>query len=68
MTRNLSAMACVEMRTPSTDELRREALQRLYRRRDVVDELIQTLELYEQERNPKLAACIPISAGRGWLS
>ncbi len=68
MARHHSALAAVAMPTGTADDLRVQALQRLYRRRDLVDELIQTLEQYEREQAPRLAACIPISVGRGWCS
>jgi len=53
-----------EQRSPSraTDDIRRRALERLYERRATVDELICTLERYQQQR--RQAVCIDISAGR----
>jgi hypothetical protein len=45
------------------DELRMRALQRLYERRDTVDELIEILERYEGQR-PAPAPCVPITVGR----
>jgi hypothetical protein len=68
MARHLQAMATVAMPIGTAEDLRVQALQRLYRRREMVDELIQTLELYQEAERPRKAACVPISAGRGWLS
>jgi len=48
-----------------SDGVRKRALERLYMRRDAVDALIRSLELYQQTEGRK-APCIPISAGRTW--
>jgi len=45
----------------SVNELRRQALDRLYRRRDAVDDLIRSLETYSQTRNTD---CVELSSGR----
>jgi predicted nucleic acid-binding protein len=50
-----------ERHQQATDELRNRALERLYTRRAVVDELIRSLETYERfpvRKGP--AQCIPI--------
>ena len=49
-------------RFTGSDAIRRRALERLYERRATVDELIDSLERYQQQR-PQ-AVCIEISAGR----
>lgn len=46
------------------DAFRRRALERLYERWNVVDNLIQSLEDYQREGGEQLAKCIPITAGR----
>jgi hypothetical protein len=46
------------------DAFRRRALERLYERWSVVDNLIQSLEDYQREGGRQLAECIPINAGR----
>jgi len=43
----------------SVNELRRQALVRLYQRRDVVDDLIRSLETYS-EMKENLANCIDL--------
>jgi hypothetical protein len=52
----------------ASDEVRLRALLRLYERRETVNELISVLEKYEQERMPRRAPCIDISAARKCLS
>jgi len=44
--------------------LRREALERLYRRRETVDNLIRSLEDYQDGRVSARAACLDINAAR----
>ena len=51
-------------RRSSEDALRQEALERLYRRREVVDDLIQRFEEYELVSQPRKATVIPFTAGR----
>jgi hypothetical protein len=46
---------------PAAEEMRFRALERLYVRREAVDELIRSLEGYE-EATTRLAPCVPISA------
>ena len=46
------------------NELRREALARLYERRDAVDNLIRSLEDYQRSRVETRPSCIDISVAR----
>jgi hypothetical protein len=46
----------------SVDSLRLEALERLYERRLTLENLIQALENYQQNRQARMAECIDISA------
>ena len=46
------------------DDIRRRALERLYERRDTVDELILALENYLEYRRDSRAPCVSISAAR----
>ena len=52
-----------EVAVPADDAVRLRALERLYLRREAVDALIRSLEVYQQAGDRK-APCIPISAGR----
>jgi hypothetical protein len=52
------------VRASSADAIRRRALERLYERRDAVEDLIQSLEGYEQCHKARRAACIEFSASR----
>jgi hypothetical protein len=52
----------------SIDSLRRRALERLYERRDAVDELIGCLERYEEAKSGKRAPVVEISAAVKLLS
>jgi hypothetical protein len=59
------AAACVMPRQTNCDDaVRRRALERLYERWSVVDNLIQSLEDYQREGGGQLAECISINAGR----
>jgi hypothetical protein len=50
---------------PAVDEgARLRALERLYLRREVVDELIRSLETYKETGERRHAPCIPISGAR----
>ena len=51
-------------RFTGSDAIRRRALERLYERRATVDDLIDSLERYQQERQQTLAPCIDITVGR----
>ena len=51
-------------RDPMTDDIRQRALERLYERRDTVDELIFALENYLADRRASRAPCISINAVR----
>jgi hypothetical protein len=53
-------------RSIASDALRRRALERLYERRETLNELIATLQRYQDERRRLLAPCIDISAARKW--
>ena len=52
------------IRRLSMDSLRLRALESLYRRRDAVDDLIHSLEEYEDVSLPRRGDVLPISAGR----
>jgi hypothetical protein len=45
-----------------SDQIRLRALERLYERRDAVDELIGSLERYEDRQQSTRAECIMITA------
>ena len=60
------AISIASYRDRHSDDVRRRALERLYERRATVDELIDVLERYQQERQSTLAPCIDITAGRTW--
>ena len=72
MARSLPAPAIAETLFPAIDdEIRLAALDRLYTRRETVDELIRSLELYELEKRSqspgrRLAPCIPINVSPKW--
>ena len=55
-----------ENRASVSDSIRRRALERLYERRATVDELIDALERYQEERRQRVAPCISIAAARKW--
>ena len=46
------------------DVLRRQALARLYERRDTVDNLIRSLEDYQRNQSVAQASCVEITARR----
>ena len=48
--------------------VRRRALERLYSRKAAVDDLIQSLETYQQSRDKNIAPCIEFSVARRCLS
>jgi hypothetical protein len=48
----------------SVDAIRRRALERLYERREVVEDLIQSLEDYKRCNQTRKAECIEFSAAR----
>ena len=56
------------IRRLSIDSLRLRALESLYRRRDAVDDLIHSLEEYEDVSVPQRADVLSISAGRKYWS
>ncbi len=70
MAQPYSALAVVKTPVPTaSDDLRADALRRLYMRRETVDELIRSLEqyqLYEGGRRQGRAVCIPINASPKW--
>lgn len=51
-------------RAVSVNIFRRQALQRLYRRREVVEALIRTLEDYQEAKTSQVAVCLDISVAR----
>jgi hypothetical protein len=60
----LKSVDPIQYRPDSIDEIRNRALGRLYARRDAVDALIRSLELYEDTQQRRRACCIPITAER----
>lgn len=48
----------------SVSYLRQRALERLYARRDAVDDLIRSLENYSQTPNAPAGECLQFSSGR----
>jgi len=63
MSRSSTLLAIEETFTaPETEEFRLRALERLYSRREAVDDLIRSLEAYQRTESRK-APCIPINAG-----
>jgi hypothetical protein len=58
-----SPTSAVRSRTVS-DALRRQALERLYRRRETLDSLIRSLEDYHEAKTETRAVCVDISAAR----
>jgi len=57
----LASSSAERIRVSNSDAIRRRALERLYERRDAVEDLIRSLEGYEQCHKAR-AACIDISA------
>ena len=51
-------------RVTEVEYIRRRALERLYARRDALDDLIRSLEDYDEASTAPRAECIPISVGR----
>ena len=51
-------------RAVSVNVLRRQALERLYRRREAVENLIRSLEMYKDVRAGDRAVCVNISVAR----
>ena len=49
---------------PDGEEVRLRALERLYLRREAVDELIRSLEAYQQSARRRKALCVAINAVR----
>ena len=60
----VSSSSADRVRASSADAIRRRALERLYERRDAVEDLIQSLEGYEQCHKARRAACIEFNAAR----
>jgi hypothetical protein len=60
----LPSPASEQTREFAVASLRRQALQRLYRRRDAVDDLIRSLENYQRASTARHATCQDISARR----
>lgn len=55
-------------RAVSVNMLRRQALERLYRRREAVENLIRSLEIYTEAKTDDRAVCVDINAARKSLS
>jgi hypothetical protein len=51
-------------RAVSVNMLRRQALERLYRRREAVENLIRSLESYHDVKTDDRAVCVTINAAR----
>jgi len=49
-------------RTSASDAIRKRALERLYERRETLNELIDTLQRYQDQRKCLLAPCVAINA------
>jgi hypothetical protein len=49
-------------RSLASDIVRRRALQRLYEQKAAVDELISSLELYQNQQQKQRAKCVQINA------
>jgi hypothetical protein len=60
--RRLKSVDPIQYRPATIDEIRIRALNRLYARRDAVDTLIRSLEVYEGTQQRRQACCIPITA------
>jgi hypothetical protein len=60
----LASSSTEGIRVSSGDAIRRRALERLYERRDAVEDLIRSLEGYEQCHKACAAECIDVSAAR----
>jgi hypothetical protein len=52
----------------SSEDFRVRALERLYLRREAVNDLIRSLEIYAQAGPTRRSPCISITAGRKWSS
>ncbi len=59
-----SPTSATRSRLVSVNDSRQEALNRLYERREVVDNLIRSLEDYERAKAVRRGMCIEITAGR----
>jgi hypothetical protein len=46
----------------AVDTVRRRALERLYERREAVQDLISALETYQQSRQARMAQCLTFSS------
>ncbi len=53
-----------QFQAAATDQMRLRALSRLYARREAVDCLIRSLEVYESTQEQRKACCVAISAER----
>jgi hypothetical protein len=60
--RKLKSVDPIQYRPDTIDEIRNRALDRLYARRDAVDALIRSLELYEGTQHSRQACCVSITA------
>jgi hypothetical protein len=66
MIRRIATAPISEYRVTLVDP-RLQALERLYERRDAVDNLIRSLQNYVEASKGSRAECVPISAGRKCL-
>jgi hypothetical protein len=48
----------------AVDMIRKRALERLYARRSAVDDLIRSLENYQQCKSPSMAGCVEFKVAR----
>lgn len=60
----LSTLDAERSRFPTVETVRRRALRRLYERRAAVEQLILSLERYQQAPQAQRAECIEFNAGR----
>ena len=60
--RTLKYVDSIQYRPAPVGEMRLRALNRLYARRDAVDALIRSLELYERTQRAQRASCVPITS------
>ena len=59
-----SADSAERSRILAVNEMRERALERLYQRRAAVDDLIRSLEIYQDSQSPSAAECLEFSSGR----
>jgi hypothetical protein len=59
-----STFSCERNRLLAVDSIRHRALERLYERREAVENLICALEAYQRSRQAHLAQCVSLAAIR----